>query len=120
MYSLKLHFTELPRSLNKGLRTHYFKRQKENQFWDILVASKCARCLPVKPLERAKITIVRHFWRQLDYDGCVGSLKPVIDALVTCGVLKDDSWNVTGPWVVDQKFRPKKDGPLLEVFIEQA
>ncbi len=55
----------------------------------------------------------------LDFDGLVGSMKPVIDALVTCGVLKDDSWAVTGPWECKQIFRPKSLGPLLEVHIRE-
>lgn len=75
--------------------------------------------LPPAPLERARLTIVRHGHRMLDFDGVVGSCKPVVDALKTCGILKDDSWKVLGAWSVDQKFRPRADGPLLEVFIEE-
>lgn len=56
----------------------------------------------------------------LDYDGLVGSMKPVVDALVTCGILKDDSYKVTGPWDVTQSFRPKKSGELLEVFVTEV
>ncbi len=75
--------------------------------------------MPKEPLTRAKISVVRHSHRMLDYDGLVGSLKPVVDAFVSCGVLSDDSWNVTGVWDVNQKFRAKKDGQLLEILIQQ-
>lgn len=75
--------------------------------------------LPPTPLKKALIRIVRHNYRMLDYDGCVGSLKPVVDALVTAGVLYDDNWNVTGAWDVDQQFRPKKHGPLLEIEVKE-
>lgn len=75
--------------------------------------------LPATPLKKARITITRHFWRTLDYDGLVGSMKPIVDALVTAGVLVDDSWAVTGPWVVSQEHRLKKDGPLLTVLVEE-
>jgi len=56
----------------------------------------------------------------LDFDGLVGSIKPVVDALVTCGILSDDSYKVTGPWDVTQKFRPKKSGELLEIFVTEV
>jgi hypothetical protein len=55
----------------------------------------------------------------LDYDGLVGSLKPVVDALVSAGIVLDDRWSVLGAWRVDQRFRPKKQGPLLEIQIEE-
>lgn len=92
----------------------YFQKNKK---WDFLIAGMCRGKLPKKPLEKAKIRIVRHFWRFLDYDGLVGSMKPIVDALVDCGVLVDDSWKVLGQWDVSQEFRPKKDGPLLKIEV---
>lgn len=53
----------------------------------------------------------------LDFDGLVGSLKPVVDALVTAGVIEDDSWKHVGAWIVDQQFRPERQGPLLEITL---
>lgn len=119
MYRLDLTLHSLPDSLNKGLRGHRMKYFKKNARWDILIFGMVRHRLPAQPLSKARITITRHFWRTLDYDGLVGSMKPVVDALVSAGVLQDDSWGVTGAWVVDQQFRPKKDGPLLTVTIEQ-
>lgn len=84
----------------------------------MLVACECSDKKPKTPLSKAIISIVRHSHRTLDYDGLVGSLKPVVDALVTCGVLSDDSWKVLGKWNVDQKFRSKCDGPLLEILVQ--
>ncbi len=55
----------------------------------------------------------------LDFDGLVGSLKPVVDALVTAGILLDDRWSVLGAWSVDQKFREKKAGPMLEILVQE-
>jgi hypothetical protein len=65
-------------------------------------------------------SITRHSHRMLDFDGLVGSLKPVVDALVTAGILEDDSWKHLGAWHVDQKFRPERQGPLLEILIFQV
>jgi hypothetical protein len=74
---------------------------------------------PTSPLTKAKLTIVRHYYRTLDYDGLVGSMKPVVDGLIHAGVISDDSWGVLGQWDVSQKFRPKKLGPLLEINIRE-
>lgn len=117
-YKLFLQLDRLPASLNKKLRSHRFKNHKENKSWDMIIGLECSRKLPPYPLPRASISIVRHSHRMLDFDGLVGSVKPVVDALVTAGVLQDDNWTVTGRWNVDQRFRPKKDGPMLEILIQ--
>ena len=116
-YELRIELTELPQSLNKKLRKHWTKNHRENNLWDTLIYQKVFRQLPPTPLKRAKLRIVKHFWRTMDFDGFVGSLKPVVDALVTAGVLIDDKWDVVGAWEVDQVFRAKKDGPLLQIDI---
>jgi hypothetical protein len=117
MFKLFLTTDVLPKGLNKKLGSHWRTRHKENKSWDLMIACLCSGKLPNKPLERAQISIVRHSYRMLDYDGLVGSMKPVVDSLVSCGVLKDDSWNVLGEWIVKQRFRPKKEGPLLEIMV---
>lgn len=120
MYKLDLTLHSLPESLNKGLRAHRMKYQQKNKMWDLLIFGMVRQKLPAQPLTKARLTIVRHSWRQLDYDGLVGSLKPIVDALVDAGVLADDTYAVTGPWVVTQEFRPKKEGPLLTVRVEET
>ena len=120
MYKLDLTLHSLPDSLNKGLRAHRFKYHQKNRKWDLLIAGIVRDRLPPTPLKKAHIRIVRHFWRTLDYDGLVGSMKPVVDALVSAGVIEDDRWNVLGAWDVSQEFRPKKDGPLLEIQVVEA
>lgn len=120
MYTLDLEVHALPKALNRSLNAHYMKRYKTNLGWDWTIAALCLGQVPEKPLTRARIKIVRHFYRMLDYDGLVGSMKPVVDALVTAGVLESDSWNVLHIWDVDQKFRSKKDGPLLEISVMEV
>lgn len=117
MYKIDLTFQTLPKSLNRELRSHWGKRFNSNNAWDNLVYAQVHGKLPSEPLVKARIRIVRHFWRTLDYDGLVGSMKPMVDGLVTAGVLSADSWKVLGVWDVTQQFRPKKDGPLLEVEV---
>lgn len=110
----------MPKSLNKALRTNRFKANAKNKGWDLLVFGMIRHKLPATPLKKARIRIVRHFYRTLDYDGLVGSCKPVVDALVSAGLLESDSWNVLGVWDVSQEFRPKSAGPLLTVTVESV
>lgn len=119
-YELRIELTELPQSLNKKLRKHWTKNHRENNLWDTLIYQKVFRQLPPYPLKKAKLRIVKHFWRTMDFDGFVGSLKPVVDALVTAGVIEDDSWKVLQAWEVDQVFRDKKLGPLLQIEIKEV
>jgi hypothetical protein len=120
IYELKIRVERLPDSLNKKLNKHYLKRHSENKRFDHLIHFHCLNKLPTHPLTKAKIKIVRHSHRTLDFDGLVGSFKPVVDALVSCGVLKDDSWNVLGCWIVDQVFLPKSKDPFLEILVQEC
>lgn len=76
--------------------------------------------LPPQPLVKAHVHLIRHSNRLLDYDNCVSSFKGIVDSLVDAGVMIDDSYKVTGPWLVEQRYRPKKDGPLLEIIITEV
>ena len=117
MYKLNLTFDVLPKSLNRELRSHRFLRSRTNKQWDWLVYHLVRNRLPPEPLQKARLKVVRRFYRTLDFDGLVGSLKPVVDALVTAKVIKDDSWNTLGAWEVSQEFRPKSEGPQLELWL---
>lgn len=117
-YKLRIELNVLPKSLNKKLRWGAkWSNVSENKAFDRMIYLSARGNLPKEPLKKAKLRIVRHFYRTLDFDGLVGSLKPVVDALVTAGVLIDDSWKTLHTWDVDQVFRQKKDGPLLEVEV---
>lgn len=118
-YLLELSIPWAPTSLNKTLRSHFRKRQKSNLEWDSYIWAETRGKLPEKPLEFASICLVRHSHRTLDYDGLVGSMKPVVDALVSAKVLKDDSWAVLGRWHVDQVFRQKKDGQMIVITVKE-
>lgn len=119
MYELNIEIDALPKSLNKKLRSNRWVLHRENKKFDFLVATLCFGKRPQKPLEKASIAITRHFYRMLDYDGLVGSCKPVVDALISCGVLSDDSWKVLGAWQVNQEFMPKAQGGKLIVNVKE-
>jgi hypothetical protein len=108
----------IPKSLNVKLRSHWASQRRETRTWINIIAYHLDD-KPSQPLSKVKISIVRHSYRTLDFDGLVGSMKPVIDALVRLGVIIDDSWAVTGAWDITQKFRPKSDGPRLEILLQE-
>ena len=115
-YRLKIRIPGQPDPLNKMLRMHYKKRNRLNKVWYEVVHLSVCRQLPAKPLDKAKITVVLYNARNLDYDGAVGSLKPLIDGLVRAKVIRNDSYVVTGPWDVTQKHC-KKGLELVEITI---
>lgn len=123
MYSLylRIHDASL-KTLNVALRSNRFALHKQNKQWDrlIYVLLKKQNKIPLHPLQKAEIRFVRHSHRMLDFDGLVGSLKPVADSLVSAGVILDDRWSVLGKWDVDQVFRPKKEGNLLEIYVSEV
>lgn len=123
MYSLhlRIHHASL-KSLNVSLRSHWTVRQRVNKQWDRLIYCMVSEknAVPLRPLEKAHIRVIRHSHRMLDFDGLVGSLKPVIDSLVSARVILDDRWSVLGKWDVDQVFRQKKEGNLLEIFVSEV
>jgi hypothetical protein len=120
MYILDFTIEKIPKSLNKSLRANRFERMRENKAFDALIHFECLGKMPKKPLMKAHLTITRHSHRTLDFDGLVGSMKPLVDALVSCGVLSDDSWKVLGPWSVHQVFRSKKLDPLIRVIVQEV
>lgn len=102
----------LPPLLNVWQRMHWGKRMKINEEWVWLIKEQALKIRP----KRAKITFTRVSVRMADYDGIGGSFKPVGDALVKCGVLKDDS-----PLYIDElvlKWKKSKSLKDQHVIIE--
>lgn len=82
---------------------HWASRSKYYEDWYWLVSSEVAFKRPQMPYSRVLVTFTRLGIKLMDFDGLVGSLKPIMDGLVKAGVLIDDAWGVTGPWVVHQE-----------------
>lgn len=118
-YKLYLRFQgDLPKSANELLGASYRARSGNAQRWKALANFAAILFRPERLLDKFHISIKRSSFLMMDFDGCVSIAKPVIDGLKGV-VIKDDSWAMTGPWKVGQEFRPKKEGPLLEVWISE-
>jgi len=109
MYQIEFELPIIPKSLNITLRMHPFVRNKHNkEIYEAVHLLTCSQ-KPPQPLQRAILTFVRCSSRFLDYDNCVGSLKPVVDGLRHAGIIADDTYQVTGPWDVKQEKCPTKE-----------
>lgn len=118
-YSLELSIPFLPLSYNKAKTTHYHVINDLNDCWDNLIHLYSRGKKPLKPLTKVKLTLVRHNYRTLDYDGLVASFKAPVDSLVSAGILKNDTWKITGKWDVDQQYLPKSKAPFITIKIEE-
>lgn len=116
-YWIKIRVPGKLRTLNELLRMHYGTRDKYNKRQYDLVRICVGRHLPPEPLLKCKITATVFNNRMRDFDGFVGSLKPLIDGLAHAGVIKHDGYSVTGDWIVTQKHC-KKGFNLTELTIE--
>jgi len=118
-YWIKVRIPGKLRTLNELLRMHYKARNNYNKkIYDLVRLCVC-RQLPFEPLTKVKITATVFNNRMRDFDGFVGSLKPLIDGLAHAGVIKHDGYSVTGDWVVTQKHC-KKGFNLTELTIEKG
>lgn len=97
MYILEFEINALPKTTNKALRMHWAARHTENKKWDrwvnVMVLSMGK---PEKPLKKAKLTLTRCSSARPDPDGLANSFKCVVDSLVTCGVLENDTYENIG------------------------
>ena len=115
-YILKIIVPGAPENLNAVIR---MKRQQYNRVkknWHQVIWALTVSHRPPTPLKKFKIRIIRYSARMLDFDGLVGSMKPLVDGLRHSRIIRDDSWPMTGPWDVSQEFRPEKEGK--QVYLE--
>jgi hypothetical protein len=108
-FRLEIFVPHLPPTVNVFMRMNFMERKR--RFDDIysLVYFASYKKKPKQPLKKCTITLIRFGTKYLDYDGLVGSFKPVVDGLIKSEVLFDDSYPITGPWNVDQRIVSKKE-----------
>lgn len=117
-YYLEFEIKELPKPINAQNSMHWAQKGKYVRHWHTLVnASVCPR-KPKAPLNRAKLTLTRFSSSEPDFDGLVSSFKPVIDGLITSGVLENDKFSNIGRseyvWINTQRGQGK-----IKVIVEE-
>jgi hypothetical protein len=95
-YSFEFKIDELPLTTNAQTSMHWKKKGQYVKYWHQLVFYKTGKDIPMTPLKRAKLTLTRMSSREPDFDGLVSCFKPVIDALVVCGILENDKMSNIG------------------------
>jgi len=111
-----------PETANKLLGQTWRKRKRNADTYKAKVMAVTRNyfldyCKRFPRLKSVKLDIAVFRSRLMDYDGCVSTLKPVIDGLKDI-VLHDDSWEVTGPWQVDQ-YKCKRGEEKIAIIIEE-
>ncbi len=118
-FNLDVEIEGLPEPVNKILWTHWTVKKKHTDMWKKKVFVAIGQNKPVTPLKKAKLTLTRYSSRESDFDGLVGSFKPITDALISCGVIEDDKPSVIGrPEYVWEKVKPKEG--KIRIQVEEA
>lgn len=134
-YWIEILIPGAPMTPNEIYGANKFKKHRNAVNWKQWVYLLARGHEPPQPLKKARIFCRRHGPRQLDFDGLVGSFKPVIDGLCTrkektvglkkddreilwSGILENDTWAITGPWIVDQASAPV-GGEYVWIRIEE-
>ena len=84
---------KIPVSQNQRDKWHWAKRHKESKSWkkQIALAKLVAGCRGEPKYSQVDIKIQRHCVRSIkDQDNLWGGCKPILDALVSEGIISDD------------------------------
>lgn len=102
----------LPGLNSKGglIRSHWSSRKKlkEEIQWEIIGQGI------VQFEGQVRIEYTRYSKRTLDWDNCMASMKLLLDSLVKCGVIEDDSLKIIPE---APKMAQEKGGPRTEIKI---
>lgn len=121
MYRLKLELEGLPAMANpSGRSSHWRVADNERKKWQQLVAAKVPFfAKPARPLERAKLTLIRFSSVEPDFDGLVRGFKSIVDGLVIARVLANDRISNTGIWNCFWEKTSPKQGRVV-VLVEET
>lgn len=94
---IRVEINELPKTQNQLNSMHWRSRHNHARKWHQLVHfAMAAHRTDEMPIKSCELILTRHSSRQCDFDGLVGSFKPIIDGLVKSGVLLDDRPEIIG------------------------
>ena len=117
LYRIEFILHGLP-SLQRQVWSHWTKVRRERDQWRDLIAVVTARQRPAKPLQKADVFFTRFSSAEPDYTNMVASYKPIEDALVKLGILRDDSPQV----IVSREYaweRAPRGGGYIKVEIQE-
>lgn len=107
-YRLDISLPGLP-PMNSADATHWRTRRAIRLKWEAAVWHATIGKRPEKPLVQARVTIVRRSTREPDFENLTQGGKFLLDGLVRCRVLADDSPAIIGqPTYLWEKAPPRK------------
>ncbi len=117
-YFLQIEIPELP-TVILNARQHWRVKNQEAQKWDRTIHFYTVGKRPPQPLQRAILTLTRGSARPLDFDNLASSWKHVVDSLVTCGIIADDSYQVIGMPRLCWEKAPNKQG-FIRIWVQSV
>lgn len=111
--TIEFEIDALPKMPNQLLGSCWQARASHAKKWKQLVMIHTNQFKPNKPLTSAALTLVRMSSVQSDFDNLTGSFKAVIDALVHCGILSNDTPEVIGHPTYEWKKVKRGHGGIL-------
>jgi hypothetical protein len=111
-YSTTFTVYTMPLTLNQVMSRHW--RVRHANFSKIHAEVARQVVPPPSPLKRIRVEIDRYSSGSLDRDNAYFTFKPILDALVSIGVLEDDGWeNVDQPHIYQIKTKRKETRKLV-------
>lgn len=106
-------------SLNVMLRKNRFTAHKLNKIVYHNVWALTANQKPAKPIEFPRFQFIRYAEKQrfYDWENLNAGLKPIVDGLRHAGIIVNDSYQRTGPWMVSQIAVSKGQGAWWQCTI---
>lgn len=111
-----------PPSPNVRDRLHWAKRNKLNKdiAWRVWVGVHLNKSKASVPkYGRIIVHATRHAIQMMDRDNFTGSLKPVIDGLVDCSIVPNDTMELVKLGELDQKRCRRMAEERLEIRVEE-
>jgi Holliday junction resolvase RusA-like endonuclease len=120
VYRLEIYERGLPPLGNAILRMHFRAYGRLRKRWEMTLLHHAMKlgAKPLKPLERARITVTRYSATEPDADNLRFAGKPILDAMKRVGLILDDKPAVIGTPEFKWVKVPAKQGGVKIVLEE--
>jgi hypothetical protein len=116
-FYINIELKGLPKGGN--FRGNWYAKYAENAKWANKIKEAVGNNIPKAPIKRVKLTYTRCSCScsgdqpGMDWDNLVISFKPIQDALVTCGILENDTINnIPDMPIYKQEIAKRGDGKI--------
>jgi hypothetical protein len=116
-YSTTFTIYTMPLTLNQVMSRHW--RVRHTNFSKIHAEVARQVTPPPVPVKKIAVEIDRYSSGSLDRDNAYFTFKPILDALVSIGVLEDDGWDNVGQPHIHQIKTKRTETRKLVVRVEE-